>query len=341
MVLLYLMQFALFLFKRLARRNKERTAPGSKSSYFPQFYVSPFPVLSLLELDADRLMAFFSRPESTMLRFRGGMHKMYACISSGGNLVLRLLWHLMHLIVSICYFVNRLVKALESFLISSGVFKRYKNLDISKVKYLAVVIDSDEARDIMKVLELLRWLADIGFKKVCLYDKEGVLKKSKEALALWSKSEIMSKNAVINGPLIQKRSIFVQKANGVEDPLPERKCMRLEVISFSDSKHAVAEAANFLLKKHYLNSDEKPQLTERDMTDALKAIGYGTLEPDLMLIYAPARCHMGFPAWRSRYTEMVHMGPLKSMKLGAIIKAVHRHTTVHQNYDVHKPVYFK
>ncbi|CAA0807600.1 Undecaprenyl pyrophosphate synthetase family protein [Striga hermonthica] len=92
---------------------------------------------------------------------------------------------------------------------------------------------------------------------------------------------------------------------GTSDPVLEQKYMSLEVISFSDSKDAVAKAANFLLKKRYLDTDETPELTEPDMTNALEALGYGTLEPDLMLIYGPARCHLGFPAWRSRYTEMV------------------------------------
>ncbi|KAK6136778.1 hypothetical protein DH2020_029491 [Rehmannia glutinosa] len=224
-------------------------------------------------------------------------------LSRSGDLGLRLLWHIMHLIVSIWYFVLGLTNTLESFFISSGLFKRYRCLDISKVQYLAVVIDSEEARETLKVLELLRWLAAIG-----------VLKKSKEALTLWLKSERMSKETT-------------------GDQLFEQKYMSLEVISFSDSKHAVAKAANFLFKKHYLSANtEKPKLTEPDMADALEALGYGALEPDLMLIYGPARCHLGFPAWRIRYTEMVHMGPLKSMKFGAIIKAIHRFTTVHQNY---------
>lgn len=44
--------------------------------------------------------------------------------------------------------------------------------------------------------------------------------------------------------------------------------------SFTDSKHAVAKAANVLLKKHYLSANsEKPELTESDMNDALGAIG--------------------------------------------------------------------
>ncbi|KAL6517283.1 hypothetical protein OROMI_032984 [Orobanche minor] len=179
---------------------------------------------------------------------------MRVWISSGGNLGLCLLWHFMHLIVSIWHSVHGLVNAIESFLISSGLFKKYRNIDISKVKYLAVVIDSEEALGTLKVLELLRWLSDIGLKKVCLYDKEGVLKKSKEALTLWLKTERMSKE-ITGGPLVKP------------------KFMSLEVISFSDSKDAVAKAANFLLKKHYLDANEKPQLTEPDMADALEAMG--------------------------------------------------------------------
>ncbi|GER50377.1 glutamyl-tRNA(Gln) amidotransferase subunit A [Striga asiatica] len=160
----------------------------------------------------------------------------------------------MHIILSLWYFVHSLINALESFLISSGLFKQYRNLDISKVKYLAIVIESEEALDTLKVFELLRWLADIGFKKMCLYDKEGVLEKSKDALMMWLKSERMSKE-------------------GTSDPVLEQKYMSLEVISFSDSKDAVAKAANFLLKKHYLGTDETPELTEPDMTNALEALG--------------------------------------------------------------------
>ncbi|KZV52665.1 nogo-B receptor-like [Dorcoceras hygrometricum] len=177
--------------------------------------------------------------------------------------------------------------ALESFLISSGFLKSYRDLDISKVQYLAVVIDSEEATHTTEVLHLLRWLQAIGIKKVCLYDTEGVLKKSKEALTLWLKSEKILKETT-------------------SDPLLEQNYMSLEVVSFSDGKHAVAKAANFLLEKHYsISGTEKPTLTESDMTNALGALGYGEPEPDLMLIYGPARCHLGFPPWRIRYAEMV------------------------------------
>ncbi|KAG8368258.1 hypothetical protein BUALT_Bualt15G0026600 [Buddleja alternifolia] len=244
------------------------------------------------------------------------MQKVYAKIRPSGNHGRRFLWNILHLIFSIWYYLHGLVNAIESLLISSGLFQRYKSLDISKVRYLAVVIDSEEALNTLKVLELLRWLQAIGLKHVCLYDTQGLLKISKEALALWLESERMS-NETTSEPL-------------------EQKCMSVDVLSFSDGKHAVAKATNFLLKKHYLGADteKKTNLTESDMTDALGATGYGGADPDLMLVYGPARCHMGFPAWRLRYTEIVHMGPLKSMKFGALIKAIHRFTMVHQNYDL-------
>uniref|UniRef100_A0A9R1UCY5 ditrans,polycis-polyprenyl diphosphate synthase [(2E,6E)-farnesyldiphosphate specific] n=1 Tax=Lactuca sativa TaxID=4236 RepID=A0A9R1UCY5_LACSA len=70
--------------------------------------------------------------------------------------------------------------AIESYLIANGIVKTYEDLNLDRVKYLGIVVDSDEARETSKVIELLEWLSDIGVKKVCLYDKEGVLKKSKE-----------------------------------------------------------------------------------------------------------------------------------------------------------------
>lgn len=57
-------------------------------------------------------------------------------------------------------------------------------------------------------------------------------------------------------------------------PLRDQKCMNLEVISFSDGKHAVAKATDFLFKCRYLSAKtEDLNLTESDMTDALGAIG--------------------------------------------------------------------
>jgi ditrans,polycis-polyprenyl diphosphate synthase len=115
--------------------------------------------------------------------------------------------------------------------------------------------------------------------------------------------------------------------------------MTLECISGSDGKEGIAKAAN-LLCSTYLNGDRSGHenvksesvLTETDMASALKSVGCGGPEPDLLLVYGPARCHLGFPAWRLRYTEIMHMGPLKSMKYGAIVKALYNFSKKHQNY---------
>ncbi|CAK9154057.1 unnamed protein product [Ilex paraguariensis] len=119
----------------------------------------------------------------------------------------------------------------------------------------------------------------------------------------------------------------------VNDPLLDQKYMALEFASLSDGKEAAARAANFLFVKYYLGgADKKPIFTESLMAEALKAVGCKVTEPDLLLVYGPARCHLGFPAWRLRYTEIVHMGPLKSMKYGSLIKVIRKFTMVRQNY---------
>ncbi|KHG20634.1 Nogo-B receptor [Gossypium arboreum] len=122
--------------------------------------------------------------------------------------------------------------------------------------------------------------------------------------------------------------------------------MTLEFASFSDGKEAVAKAANVLFMK-YLKSGSTSSyqgeqiFTESQMGEALKTVGLCYLsdllggngpEPDLLLVYGPARCHLGFPAWRIRYTEIQHMGPLKSMKYGSLIKAIYKFTMVQQNH---------
>lgn len=66
-----------------------------------------------------------------------------------------------------------LADGIESFLISIGALTRYKACDISRVQNLAVVFDSKEALQTIKVLDLLRWLAANEVKNVCLYDREG------------------------------------------------------------------------------------------------------------------------------------------------------------------------
>lgn len=241
----------------------------------------------------------------------GKPQKIFHKISQHDKVVLLLLWHIIHLILKVIYFVREILLAIESYLITNGIVKTYEDLNLDRVKYLGIVVDSDEARETSKVIELLEWLSDIGVKKVCLYDREGVLKKSKE--------------------------VFMEKFDSVENSETKqalgKKQMDFEFVSIIDGKETVAKAANLLYKKYYSDANsEKPFFTEFHLTEALRILGATEPDPDLLLIYGPTRCHLGFPAWRIRYTEMVHMGTLKNKKFGLILKAINKYTKVKQNY---------
>ncbi|KAG7035144.1 Dehydrodolichyl diphosphate synthase complex subunit nus1 [Cucurbita argyrosperma subsp. argyrosperma] len=194
-----------------------------------------------------------------------------------GILGLQLIWIFLHFIVSSFYFLVSIATTLESYLISCGFLRKYNHLDIDRVQYLAIVVESDEAYNTLKIIELLQWLESMGIRSVCLYDAEA-----------------------------------------------------------SDGKEAVARAASFLLKdkwrKTNMSGDSNQCFSESQMTEALKAVGCGGPDPDLILVYGPSRCHLGFPAWRIRYTEIIHMGPLKSKKYGSLVKAIYKFTMVRQNY---------
>ncbi|XP_042508496.1 dehydrodolichyl diphosphate synthase complex subunit NUS1-like isoform X2 [Macadamia integrifolia] len=234
------------------------------------------------------------------------------------KLLLRLLWSLLHLAVNVWYFVLDIAHMLQSFLISNGLLRNYKVLNLSRLRYLAIVVDSEEAQHTSWVVELLNWLSAIGVKHVCLYDMKGVLKESKEII-------LKKLGVAMPWEVADERNLFL-----------ERKHMVLEFVSFSDGKEGVAKAASFLCSKYLKGAsrgeDQEPVFTEPEMTSALRAVGCGGPEPDLLLIYGPGRCHLGFPAWRLRYTEIVHMGSLKSMNYGAMIRSIRKFTMVHQNY---------
>ncbi|XVF67361.1 hypothetical protein PTKIN_Ptkin10aG0114900 [Pterospermum kingtungense] len=244
---------------------------------------------------------------------------LYRWIAQIGNLLLRLLWHLLHVIVSLCYFALGIVNALESYLISWGLLRRYKTLHVAKLRYLAIVVESEEAYQTSKIIELLQWLAALSVKYVCIYDKEGILKKSQNLI------------------LEKLDAAKLLQESDDSNILLHQTHMTLEFASCSDGKEALVKAANVLFLK-YLKSgangqnQEEQIFTESQMNEALKTVGRGGLDLDLMLVYGPARCHLGFPAWKIQYTEIVHMGPLKSMKYGSVIKAIYKFTMVQQNY---------
>ncbi|XP_035838676.1 uncharacterized protein LOC110907218 [Helianthus annuus] len=191
------------------------------------------------------------------------------------NIALFLLWHIIHLIINVLYIVREIFRTIESYLITNRYVKTYTNLNLDRVKYLGIVIDSDEARNTSQVVELLEWLSAIGLKKICLYDREGVLKKSK--------ADFMERF----GPLLGK------------------KWMDFEFVSISDGKEAVAKAANVLFKKYYVDEEdsEKPFFTETHLTEALKTLGAVEADPDLLLIYGPVSC---LPPWFSSMVNSLH-----------------------------------
>lgn len=90
-----------------------------------------------------------------------------------GNFGLQLLWFILHLSVNTWYFLLEIAHVVESYFISSGLMKSYKALNLGKLRYLAIVVGSEEAYQTSKVIELLQWLEAIGVKHVCLYDMEG------------------------------------------------------------------------------------------------------------------------------------------------------------------------
>ncbi|GMP38018.1 hypothetical protein CsSME_00009445 [Camellia sinensis var. sinensis] len=237
--------------------------------------------LSILSSHFSSLILFIFR-NFRIMDLRVEMQRVFYRTGQIGNFVLLLLWHILHFMIRIWYFAR----------------------------------DSEEAHQPSKVAELLLWLASLGVKNVYLYDIEGVLKKSKEAILERLVVAILSDKVTLrNYPLLDRKP-------------------NLEFVSYSDGKEAVAKAASLLFQKHYLGREEKepPIFTESHVSEALSAVGSGGPDLDLLLVYGPARCHLGFPPWQIRYTEIIHMGPLKSMKYGSLIKAMRKFSMVRQNY---------
>ncbi|XP_066356412.1 uncharacterized protein [Miscanthus floridulus] len=248
--------------------------------------------------------------------------------------ILGLLWTITHLAISFLNLWSHLIYSLECYLISSGLLRKYQNLHLGRLKCLAIVVDSKEAKSTAKVKQLLCWLSSMGVKYVCLYDIEGktmsstfelqgVLKKSFEPAVNVSRDRTAGEHFGIGA--------------NIKDLHRSQREMVIDCLSGSDGKEGIAKAASLLCSTYFIgdthgDGKRKPAFTEADMASALKAVGCGGPEPDLLLMYGPARCHLGFPAWRLRYTEITYMGPLKSMKYGAIVKALYNFSKKHQNY---------
>ncbi|KAG2649231.1 hypothetical protein PVAP13_1NG094100 [Panicum virgatum] len=249
------------------------------------------------------------------------------------NMILRLilgwLWCLIHMAISLFDLWSCLSKKLECYLISSELLSKYQILHLERLKCLGVVVDSREAKNVMEIKQLLHWFSTVGIKYVVLYDIEGVIKESIEHGIEASRDESTSN--------------FSDVCANTKSSHCSHGGMVIECLSGSDAKEGIAKAANLLYSASckgcnnyapYTRGCDKmfTVFTEADMASALRTVGSGGPELDLLLVYGPVRCHLGFPSWRLRYTEIMHMGPLKSMKYSSIVKVLCQFAQKHQNY---------
>lgn len=89
------------------------------------------------------------------------------------NLVLGLLWTITHLAISFLNLWSHLIHSLECYFTSSGLLWKYQNLHLGRLRYLAIAVDSKEAKSTAKVKQLLCWLSSMGVKYICLCDIDG------------------------------------------------------------------------------------------------------------------------------------------------------------------------
>ncbi|XP_074590589.1 uncharacterized protein LOC141846442 [Curcuma longa] len=237
--------------------------------------------------------------------------------------ILGFCWYLLHLVVSLVDLVCSLNHLLLSSIISAGLLRKYQNLKLNNLNCLAIVVDSEEAEDTIKIKKLLSWLSSIDVKYITLYDLQGVLKRT-----IGNDFKSLTNTSL--------RECKIEDAKNIHSCFQMSK-MTVEILSLSDGKEGVAKAANFLIS-NYMKDDSlrcngtKPTFSESQVSNALKAIGYNGPDPELLLVYGPARCHLGFPPWRLRYTEIIHMGSLRFLNYGSLVKALYDFSKKNQNY---------
>ncbi|XP_022678763.1 uncharacterized protein LOC101759459 isoform X3 [Setaria italica] len=177
------------------------------------------------------------------------------------KLILGLIWGIIHLAIRLFNLWSLLIYNLECYIISSGLLRKYRYLHLDRLKYLAIVVDSKEAKNTVKIRQLLCWLSTMGVKYICLYDIEGVMKKSFEPAMEGSR----------DGKVREYLGISASISHS------SHKDLAIECLSGSDGKEGIAKAAN-LLCSTYLNGDThgdgktEPTFTEADMASALKAV---------------------------------------------------------------------
>lgn len=89
------------------------------------------------------------------------------------KLILGFCWYLLHLMVNLRHMGSSVNDLLFCYIISMGLLLKHQNLQLDKLNSLAVVVDSEEAKNTTKIKQLLCWLSSIGIKYIILYDMQG------------------------------------------------------------------------------------------------------------------------------------------------------------------------
>lgn len=241
-----------------------------------------------------------------------------------------LCWHTLHFVVTIFIFVTSVINSLRYLLFATRSIVKYKASKGMKPQIVGVVIESQEAgTEVSKICDFLLWLSEVGVQHVSLYDMEGVLKQSRRVL------EKTTCNLNKGIQFIDTWQDYRKQNSNY--PSTEQIAMTVELLSLCDGKEGIAKAARYLCSDSSQKSDLNGQhmnlkLTEADIDRGLEATGYAGPEPDLLFVFGFTRCLLGFPAWRVRFTEIIHMGMLKSLTLNSLLKALDEFSTKNQNY---------
>ncbi|XP_031478806.1 uncharacterized protein LOC116249722 isoform X2 [Nymphaea colorata] len=180
------------------------------------------------------------------------------------GLILRMCWCFLHLLVKLFHLAIQSIHKLQCYFILIGYTFNHVPLGLSKLQSVAIVVDSEEAFQISKVVTLIRWLSKFGVKHISLYDVDGVMKESKKFLVKnWSDLSIREWKEV------DKK--FASR---------DQKSVELEWLSFSDGKEAIVKAARYISSSYSkpveLDAHQsKLVILEADVDKALKAVLLG------------------------------------------------------------------
>uniref|UniRef100_A0A0E0JWV4 Uncharacterized protein n=1 Tax=Oryza punctata TaxID=4537 RepID=A0A0E0JWV4_ORYPU len=216
------------------------------------------------------------------------------CSSMIVKLILGFLWCLVHLVISFFGSLSHLRNDLECYLISFKLLPKYRNLHLERLAFLGVVVDSREAKKASKVKQLLCWFSTIGIKYLILYDIEGVLKE-------------LIQPGIETSTDGNPRNSLIPKLHAVD----MEGCLWSVYLALMARKPSPKQQTYCVPLAATLITKVRLHLQKLDMTHALKAVGIGGPEPDLLLVY---------------------MGPLDSMKYGTIVKDLYRFSRKYQNY---------